>query len=48
MSDELNYTPFHLAFPINNIEETRYFFETILGCTVGRTDTNWIDFNFFG
>ncbi|EAZ91377.1 VOC family protein [Crocosphaera chwakensis] len=40
--------PFHVAFPVINLEETRYFYETILGCTVGRTSENWIDFNLFG
>ncbi|ACB49834.1 hypothetical protein cce_0483 [Crocosphaera subtropica ATCC 51142] len=40
--------PFHVAFPVINLEETRYFYETILGCTVGRTSEHWIDFNLFG
>lgn len=40
--------PFHLAFPVTDLETTRHFYETILGCSVGRTSTTWIDFNFFG
>ncbi|MEM8543409.1 MAG: VOC family protein [Cyanobacteria bacterium P01_H01_bin.119] len=40
--------PFHLAFPVRNLAETRQFYETVLGCTVGRTAETWIDFNFFG
>lgn len=40
--------PFHLAFPVSDIEKTREFYASILGCTIGRTDTKWIDFNFFG
>lgn len=40
--------PFHVAFPVISLEETRYFYETILGCTVGRTSEHWIDFNLFG
>ncbi|WP_107670425.1 VOC family protein [Cyanothece sp. BG0011] len=40
--------PFHVAFPVINLEETRYFYETILGCTIGRTSEHWIDFNLFG
>ena len=40
--------PFHLAFPVNSIEETRRFYTQILGCKVGREDQRWIDLNFFG
>ena len=41
-------SPFHLAFPVNNIETTRLFYTEIIGCTVGREAERWIDFNFFG
>ena len=44
----MNQPPFHLAFPVKNLNKTREFFETLLGCTVGRTSDKWIDFNFFG
>jgi uncharacterized protein len=40
--------PFHLAFPVTDIETTRQFYTEILGCSVGREDKQWIDFNFFG
>lgn len=40
--------PFHLAFPIRDIEETRAFYAGLLGCAVGRETTKWIDFDFFG
>ncbi|WP_416675017.1 VOC family protein [Egbenema bharatensis] len=40
--------PFHLAFPVQDLPTTREFYETILGCTVGRTADRWIDFNLFG
>ncbi|MEL7119426.1 MAG: VOC family protein, partial [Bacteroidota bacterium] len=40
--------PFHLAFPVNNLKETRDFYEGLLGCSVGRTSDRWIDFNFWG
>ena len=40
--------PFHLAFPIHDIEETRQFYGEVLGCTIGRSTDKWIDFNFFG
>lgn len=41
-------TPFHLAFPIKNIEETRRFYADLLGCRVGRSAERWIDFDFWG
>ncbi len=40
--------PFHLAFPVKNIQETRDFYEGLLGCEVGRTAERWIDLNFWG
>jgi hypothetical protein len=40
--------PFHLAFPVTDLTTTRHFYETILGCSVGRTSDTWIDFDFFG
>ena len=40
--------PFHLAFPIRDIEETRTFYGGLLGCEIGRSTDRWIDFNFFG
>ena len=40
--------PFHLAFPIFNIDETIKWYTKIIGCTIGRQDSRWVDFNFFG
>lgn len=40
--------PFHLAFPVNNLEEARDFYTNILGCSTGRSSEQWIDFNLFG
>lgn len=40
--------PFHLAFPINDISETKSFYKKILGCKIGREDVKWVDFDFFG
>jgi extradiol dioxygenase family protein len=40
--------PFHLAFPISDLAATRQFYESTLGCSVGRTSDRWIDFDFFG
>lgn len=40
--------PFHLAFPVSDLESTRDFYCNVLGCTTGRTSDHWIDFNMFG
>lgn len=40
--------PFHLAFPIRDLEETRRFYVDLVGCTVGREAEKWIDFDFHG
>ena len=40
--------PFHLAFPVSDIHEARHFYGSVLGCSEGRSDTNWVDFDFFG
>jgi extradiol dioxygenase family protein len=40
--------PFHLAFPVRDLEETRKFYGEILGCSEGRSSPEWIDFNFYG
>jgi len=40
--------PFHLAFPVSNIKETKEWYTQVLGCSVGRESDRWIDFNFFG
>jgi uncharacterized protein len=41
-------SPFHLAFPVRNLEEARRFYADLLGCETGRESERWIDFNFFG
>lgn len=40
--------PFHLAFPVLDLEATERFYVDALGCTVGRRDARWIDLAFFG
>ncbi|MGO1119745.1 VOC family protein [Rhodovibrionaceae bacterium A322] len=40
--------PFHLAFPVLDIEETRRFYVDLLGSSVGRESDKWIDLDFFG
>ena len=41
-------TPFHLAFPVNDLEATRKFYVELLGCSTGRESETWIDFNLYG
>ncbi|UYV12112.1 MAG: VOC family protein [Phycisphaera sp.] len=40
--------PFHLAFPVTDLEETRTFYGGLLGCPEGRSSDHWIDFDLFG
>jgi len=40
--------PFHLAFPVSDLEETLTFYRDVLGCDTGRRSDEWIDFNFWG
>ncbi|MES2976182.1 MAG: VOC family protein [Pseudomonadota bacterium] len=41
-------SPFHVAFPVNDIAEARRFYGGILGCPEGRSAEDWVDFNFYG
>ncbi|MDQ3080064.1 MAG: VOC family protein [Pseudomonadota bacterium] len=43
-----NLTPFHIAFPVDDLEAARHFYGTVLGCPEGRSSDAWIDFNLFG
>lgn len=40
--------PFHLAFPVHDLEAARAFYGELLGCREGRSDSDWIDYDFFG
>jgi extradiol dioxygenase family protein len=40
--------PFHLAFPVDDLAQTRRFYVDILGCVEGRSALRWVDFEFFG
>jgi len=41
-------TPFHIAFPVDDLSAARWFYGTVLGCAEGRSSDKWIDFNLFG
>ncbi len=40
--------PFHLAFPVHDLEAARAFYGGLLSCPQGRSSDEWIDFDFFG
>ncbi|MDO9363749.1 MAG: VOC family protein [Sphingopyxis sp.] len=40
--------PFHIAFPVDDLNAARHFYGTILGCPEGRSDADWIDFSLYG
>ena len=40
--------PFHLAFPVDNLDKTREFYTNTLGCNEGRSSDRWIDFDMYG
>lgn len=40
--------PFHLAFPVDDLEAARGFYGDLLGCREGRSSAEWIDFDFHG
>ena len=46
MTDGLR--PFHLAFPVDDLDAARRFYGQVLGCPEGRASDRWVDFNFFG
>ena len=41
-------SPFHLAFPVHDLDAARAFYGGVLGCPEGRSSDEWIDFNFHG
>ena len=40
--------PFHLAFPVTDLEAAKHFYVNILKCKVGRSSDKWIDFSMYG
>ena len=42
-------TPFHIAFPVDDLDAARQFYGQVLGCPEGRSaEGEWIDFDLFG
>lgn len=40
--------PFHLAFPVDDLDAARTFYGGLLGCPEGRSADEWIDFDLSG
>lgn len=40
--------PFHLAFPVHDLQAARAFYGGLLGCPEGRSSESWIDFDLRG
>ena len=41
-------TPFHLAYNVRDLDQTRAFYGDVLGCAEGRSTETWVDYSFFG
>lgn len=39
--------PFHLAFPVNDLDKSREFYGGVLGCQEGRSSSKWIDYSLY-
>ncbi len=40
--------PFHLAFPVHDLDAARAFWGGVMGCREGRSSAAWVDFDFHG
>ncbi|KAK9834885.1 hypothetical protein WJX81_006488 [Elliptochloris bilobata] len=45
---ETSLQPFHLAFPVRDLDEAREFYGGKLGCPEGRSADTWVDYSLFG
>ena len=43
-----SYPRFHLALPVTDLDQTLKFYTRTLDCKTGRTDSRWVDVDFFG
>jgi uncharacterized protein len=41
-------SPFHIAFPVHDLDAARAFYGGLLACPEGRSSDQWIDFSLFG
>ncbi len=40
--------PFHIAFPVDDLQAARHFYGTVMALPEGRSSEHWIDFDLFG
>jgi len=40
--------PFHIALLVDDLAAARQFYRGVLGCSEGRSDKDWVDFDLFG
>jgi len=41
-------SPFHIAFPVHDLDAARAFYGGLLGLPEGRSSDTWVDFDLFG
>ena len=44
----MSLSPFHLAFPVDDLAAARRFYGQLLRCPEGRSARDWIDFDLYG
>ena len=44
----MSISPFHLAFPVDDLAAARRFYGELLGCPEGRSADRWVDFDLRG
>ncbi len=44
----MSLSPFHLAFPVDDLAAARRFYAGLLGCAEGRSAEEWVDFDLYG
>jgi len=42
------YPRFHLALPVQDLDQTLAFYTELLGCPTGRSSAHWVDLDFYG
>jgi extradiol dioxygenase family protein len=45
---DMSLRPFHIAFPVDDLEAARRFYGGVMQCPEGRSADSWIDFDLFG
>ena len=48
MSSSQQLTPFHLALPVQSLDQVSFFYCDLLGGSLGRFTSRWIDVNLYG